>query len=430
MRVDPAGNVGIGLTAPSYRLHVLGRPLSNNSGSAGFFELSQNGRSETISAINANGLRGDEATVTFWALTDGPLVPRPPSYRLGSVGGLAEDNAAAVRRGALVFRTSAGPIPPPPAGFEDLRERMRITSEGDVGIGTSTPRGRLDVLGDVPGGASAIVNNESTGGPEGTSIGLWVNSGATLFDLLGYGRLGVLGTGIDVGVRGQGQTGVVGRGETGVRSEGNAAVVGDLAVSGDPAAIVTTLTLSNASGPGVRYTMASLGGGTSLGRSYQLGNPDAVPDPGDPPGLHGNPALTVDADNNAAIGSPFPAAKLHVYGGASKGTSLLIESRGSVDLIRASDVAAGRGRFAVRRDGSVLLDNLPDGATTACFVDLGPASSPRYQLARCSPPLASEAEDAHLRALGQRLERQEAEIQQLRQELARAMRLLEQRRSP
>jgi uncharacterized protein YaiE (UPF0345 family) len=118
------GNIGIGTTSPT--------------SISGYGGLTINGTNGAYTYWNING------TDTGRIITDST--------------NMYFDN---VSTGALVFRTTSGST-----------ERMRITSAGDVGIGTSSPRNKLDVSGSifVAGGSQIQITN---------------NSGATGLQLIG-----------------------------------------------------------------------------------------------------------------------------------------------------------------------------------------------------------------------------------------------------
>lgn len=116
MRIDASGNVGIGTSAPNQKLHVTG---INGSGFAG--ATLQNSNSGT-------GIAG----VQFSS---------DATYSKAAIG-LLRQNPNGV--GPLIFyiRTATDA-----ADWSVGDEKMRITADGNLGIGTSAPAGRLDVRG-------------------------------------------------------------------------------------------------------------------------------------------------------------------------------------------------------------------------------------------------------------------------------------------
>jgi hypothetical protein len=103
MRITAAGNVGIGTGGPQTRLHIVGNLTIENSSNAPFIDFVESGDNTDVKA----------------------------RIQMDQVSGTA---------GQLLFHTEASGT---------LSERMRITSDGNVGIGTSSPGSgvRLDVLG-------------------------------------------------------------------------------------------------------------------------------------------------------------------------------------------------------------------------------------------------------------------------------------------
>ena len=119
MRIDSIGRVGIGTTSPSEKLQVNNGKLyiteSANASTANliYLENSGSGGNEGVS-IKFNPMFGAESMIA--------------SNREGA----ASDDAN------LTFHTALADV---------TTEKMRITSDGNVGIGTTSPGYKLDVAG-------------------------------------------------------------------------------------------------------------------------------------------------------------------------------------------------------------------------------------------------------------------------------------------
>jgi len=118
LNITSSGNVGIGTTSPSTTLHVLGRIRSSNTSTigtgvaSGIYELGD----------SSNGIwRGDANSTT----TAGNFT---------NIGGYD----------GIIFTSSN-------ASMGSQNERMRITSSGNVGIGTTSPSYKLSIVGDLRG---------------------------------------------------------------------------------------------------------------------------------------------------------------------------------------------------------------------------------------------------------------------------------------
>lgn len=214
MRITSAGNVGIGTTSPSVRLHVKGTaetgsvlrlepatsttiysqvvgnngdiqieadPLNNEGSSA--IKLSVDGSERVRITSSGNvGIGTTAPTVRLQVRQDVPastsLAPTLIRLYNESDGGAAisMDNGVG-GKGAFAFSAeSTG------GGTDDialifsnsfngsaLTERMRISSTGSVGIGTSSPAQKLDVNGSV----------RANGGSYDPTTSAWVNAAFT-----------------------------------------------------------------------------------------------------------------------------------------------------------------------------------------------------------------------------------------------------------
>jgi hypothetical protein len=116
MTIDATGNVGIGTTAPDSLLHLRGS-------------------SPVLNLQNTNAVAGNGGVLRFG---HDQLSNQTP---IGEIRGYLTNGNGAARAGDLTFHTSN-------AGT--LSEKMRITSAGNVGIGTTNPSGNLEVSGSVP----------------------------------------------------------------------------------------------------------------------------------------------------------------------------------------------------------------------------------------------------------------------------------------
>jgi hypothetical protein len=123
-----SGNVGVGAPNPPYRVTIV-IDDAVNSGITQVLSVEH-----TTSATPAAGMGA--GLVFRVKRSNGDMSPT------GFIGGVWEDPTGGTEDGALVF----GPVLN--SGGHGT-ERMRITSTGKVGIGTTTPAKTLDVAGDI-----------------------------------------------------------------------------------------------------------------------------------------------------------------------------------------------------------------------------------------------------------------------------------------
>jgi hypothetical protein len=152
-----SGRVGIGTSTPS-----------------AVFEI----RSDAGNASLRNVFSGTPATNGGGGSFQGLLLQTPTAagQRLGDFSFGAYDSAGTVRLGAVV-RAFAGEawgalasraayltFETTPLSSTTRSERLRVTTEGDIGIATTTPKARLDVVGTISGSRLSISRNANITG--------------------------------------------------------------------------------------------------------------------------------------------------------------------------------------------------------------------------------------------------------------------------
>ena len=130
MRINSSGNVGIGTTSPN-NFGFLEKVLNISAGSSSSTTLQQAG------IVISGSSDGDDAN-DFGYLSFTNYQSAITNDRVAEIRALK--NGTNVDTGEFAFYTSSGSGP---------AERMRITSTGNVGIGTVSPLYALDVDGDV-----------------------------------------------------------------------------------------------------------------------------------------------------------------------------------------------------------------------------------------------------------------------------------------
>jgi hypothetical protein len=126
VRIDTSGNVGIGTNTPGA---VAGQTNVEVVGSAGRGNL-------TLNTTQADGTGVAAGTIAF---RGGPSTSGGAEGRIALIGSSTEGATANNRGGFINFNTKAN--------NGTLAEAMRITSAGNVGIGTSSPAVKLHVAG-------------------------------------------------------------------------------------------------------------------------------------------------------------------------------------------------------------------------------------------------------------------------------------------
>lgn len=166
LHINSAGNVGIGTTSPTQKLEVSGALVVGMTTPAPFwnalFKDFSDGSGIYISSVNGGG---------------GKYIAGNAYYYNSLLWRSDKTVASAINldNGTVVFYTDSGLTAN--TDFTPT-ERMRITSAGNVGIGTTTPGYRLDVNGDLNtnSGVYRIGGNTILSGTTSVAVG---SSGAT-----------------------------------------------------------------------------------------------------------------------------------------------------------------------------------------------------------------------------------------------------------
>ena len=139
MTISQGGSIGIGTTDP-------GAPVDINSSSQAL--SSTNG----ILAVSANDAFAIDkgGTLSF----GGRFSASTTLASFGMLGGFKENATSGNDAGYLAFGTKANSVA--------VAERMRIASDGKIGIGTSSPRTALDVSGAITSKPTAVSNVATT----------------------------------------------------------------------------------------------------------------------------------------------------------------------------------------------------------------------------------------------------------------------------
>ena len=159
MRITSAGNVGIGTTAPEAKLTIKGDALTTDQP-----VRITNSVTDTHTGLflnNTGSTVGEKYGMQFGGYNQ---------YSIGGIFGVL-DSVSGNTSGDITFDLGNG------TASGALVERMRITHEGNVGIGTITPEGNLHVVGATGGQGRIYVSDKDNG--ESPTDSLLITQSAT-----------------------------------------------------------------------------------------------------------------------------------------------------------------------------------------------------------------------------------------------------------
>ncbi len=157
MRITPTGFVGIGTNAPDVKLQVHHSSANTNLANLGLADL-------VLGLRNTSATNGNVSVISF-----------QDAAGYGNVNITALQKDQTNHAADLLFFTRANTT--------TFGERMRITSTGDVGVGTSTPGTKLHVVGGIYSSTGIDATNNTgfrlvVSGP-GDSRSTWTYDGGT-----------------------------------------------------------------------------------------------------------------------------------------------------------------------------------------------------------------------------------------------------------
>ncbi len=324
MRIDSSGNIGIGTTAPAYTVHAvrsgpaifMAESYSNVAGDGSVMALRRAGGTIALPTATLDGQRlGAYNFIGYNGTTFGTTASA------AIIANAAGDFSTTNRGAYFTFETI-------PTGSITRLERMRIDSNGNLGIGTANPQYKLDVAGIVNADAFLVrgvaIGESSSQWATGDSgvitytggnIGVGTTAPGYLMDIKANSSVGAAvfsGAGTDdavfdgtyIGATATTYTVVIdseGSPDTFKWKVGSGAYTSGVAITG------AAQTLSN----GVTIAFGSTTGHTLNDQwvsTITVTNPFAVQN------AAGARSLYVGNDGNVGIGTTSPSSILHTFG--------------------------------------------------------------------------------------------------------------------
>ncbi|WP_216629463.1 hypothetical protein [Geomonas terrae] len=175
----PSGTFGIGTGTPARTLEVRGADgtgpygafttIRSSAFAGGFIFSHARGTSGVPAPLSA----GDRIGSLFFKAYDGQYTnPSQQDSSAASIEVFTEAPFSTYSPGYIVFSTS-------PSGAKDPVERLRVTSSGNVGIGSNAPSQKLEVAGGVKINTATLSQPICDDANPSTRGTIWITQGAT-----------------------------------------------------------------------------------------------------------------------------------------------------------------------------------------------------------------------------------------------------------